>query len=167
MARILRTQLPDGVFHVTTRGVDHVAIFRDGLDRRRFLSLLGECVERFRWEVYAFCLMTTHYHLVLGTTVEAMALGMHRLNGIHALQFNRRHKRWGHLFGDRYASWVVDSDEYVTAAVEYVLNNPVRAGLCARPEEWPWSGLNPRFTSLKSNRCSSDEPPILWVGYGR
>jgi putative transposase len=145
MARILRTQLPDGVFHVTALGVDHTAVFRDGLDRSRFLSLLSDCVTRFEWDVYAYCLMTTHYHVVLETTVEALARGMHRLNGVHALEFNRRHKRWGHLFGDRYASWVVDSDEYLTAAIEYVLFNPVRAGLCARPEEWPWSGLHPRF----------------------
>jgi len=166
MARTLRTELSDGVFHVTTLGVDHTAIFRDGLDRGRFLSLLAGCVERFGWDVYAYCLMTTHYHLVLGTTVEAMARGMHRLNGIHALLFNRRHKRCGHLFGDRYSSRVVDSDEYLTAAVDYVLLNPVRAGLCARPEEWPWSGLNPRFGALEQNKCSSDDTPILWVGYG-
>src|SRR5919197_1308026 len=111
MARILRT------------------VLRDGVDRRRFLSLLWDCVERFGWDVYAYCLMTTHYHLVLETTVEAMAGGMHLLNGAHALAFNRRHKRRGHLWGDRYASWVVDSDDYLAAVLDYILFNPVRAGL--------------------------------------
>ena len=141
MARQLRTELPDGVFHVTTRGVDRCHIYRDDADRLSFLRLLADCVNRFEWTVHAFCLMTTHYHLIVHATIPQLWRGMHRLNGVHALRFNKRHGRTGHLFGDRYASWVVEDDDYFAAACEYVLNNPVRAGLCARPEDWRWSGF--------------------------
>src|SRR4051795_11364832 len=111
MPRRLRSVLPNGTFHVTALGVDHAPIFGDGLDRRSFLSLLSDSVERFGWDVYAYCLMTTHYHLVIATTVEDLSRGMHRLNGTHALRFNRRHKRCGHLFGDRFWAEAVDTDE--------------------------------------------------------
>ena len=101
MARRLRHALPDGVFHVTTRGVDRCAIYRDDADRLSFLRLLADCVNRFHWTVHAFCLMTTHYHLIVQTTVPQLWRGMQRLNGVHALRFNKRHRRTGHLFGDR------------------------------------------------------------------
>jgi len=90
-----------------------------------FLQLLADSVSRFEWIVHAFCLMTTHYHVIVETTVPQLARGLHRLNGVHALRFNKRHRRTGHLFGDRYASWVIGGEEYLAAACEYVLANPV------------------------------------------
>jgi REP element-mobilizing transposase RayT len=135
-----RNELPEhGVFHVTTRGVARTAIFRDDDERRLFLRLLADVVRRNEWRCYAFCLMTNHYHLVVEAFVWRLAVGMQRLNGVYAQAFNRRHKRSGHLFGDRYAAWAVESDDHCRAACEYVLQNPVRAGLCERAADWPWS----------------------------
>jgi putative transposase len=135
-----RYELPEqGVFHVTTRGVARTAIFRDDDERRLFLRLLANVVNRQEWHCHAFCLMTNHYHLVVEAYLWRLAAGMQRLNGVYAQTFNRRHKRSGHLFGDRYAAWVVESDEHRRAACEYVLQNPVRAGLCERADDWPWS----------------------------
>ena len=139
MPRPLRTDLPDGIFHVTARGVDGAPIFRDDDDRRSFLRLLRETVTRYRWACHAFCLMTNHYHLVLEARQPDLSLGIQRLNGTHAQRFNRRHGRTGHLFGARYASWVVDSEAHFRATCRYVLLNPVRAGLCDRARDWPWS----------------------------
>jgi putative transposase len=134
-----RSDLPDGVFHVTTRGVDSCAIVRDDLDRVAFLRLLAEVARRFRWRVHAFCLMDTHYHLVPDTTRPRLSDGMKRLNGIHAQLFNRRHGRTGHLFGDRFESRVVEGEEHFRRVCDYVHENPVAAGLCARAEDWRWS----------------------------
>jgi putative transposase len=139
MARPLRSDLPDGYFHVTTRGVDGTAIVRDDDDRRCFLALLADVVSRFDWMVHALCLMNTHYHLVVETTRLALSTGMKPLNGRYAQGFNERHARSGHLFGDRFWSGVVESEVYLEAACSYVIWNPVRAGLCELPEEWPWS----------------------------
>jgi hypothetical protein len=66
---------------------------------------------------------------------------MHRLNGVNAQRFNRRHGRRGHLLDARCSTWMIRSDRHLEAACHYVLANPVRAGLCAGPEDWPWSGL--------------------------
>jgi len=137
--RILRTTLPDGYFHVTSRGVARRRIFLDEDDCLFFLSLLAETADRYVWEVYALCLMENHYHLVVEATREHLSDGMQWLNGVYAQEFNQRYGRWGHLFGARFASWVVASEEHLYAACRYVLENPVRAGLCERPEDWPWS----------------------------
>jgi putative transposase len=140
VARLPRYVFPgNGVYHVTARGVDGTAIFRDDADRRGFLGLLGEVVDRHDWLVHAFCLMTNHYHLVVEALRVQLSFGLHRLNGLHAQRFNRRYRRTGHLFGDRFWSGSIDSDEELEAACTYVLANPVRAGLCTRPADWSWS----------------------------
>ena len=142
MPRRPRNQLREGrIFHVTARGVDRAAIFRDDADRRAFLRLLADCVRRFRWRCHAFCLMGNHYHLVVEPpALSELSAGLHRLNGVYAQQFNRKHARSGHLFGERFASWLLDDEEHYEATCAYVVANPVRAGLCARPEDWRWSG---------------------------
>jgi REP element-mobilizing transposase RayT len=141
MARLPRHLLPPaGVYHVTSRGVARSAISRDDDDRRYFLVLLAREVRREGWDCHVFCLMPNHYHLIVATTVESLSRGLHRLNGDLATAFNERHTRWGHLFGDRFAAFVIRDEEHLRNACEYVLNNPVRAGLCERAEEWPWSG---------------------------
>jgi putative transposase len=137
--RQLRSDLPNGFFHVTARGVAHERIFLDDDDRRHFLALLAGTVRRCDWRCFGFCLMTTHYHLVLETTRERLSLGIQRLNGRHAEAFNARHSRRGHLFGARFASWVVTSEQHLYETCRYVVLNPVRAGLCRSPEQWRWS----------------------------
>ena len=139
MPRVLRTTLPDGFFHVTARGVEQRAIYLDAEDCRSFLALFGETARRHAWNLYAFCLMTNHYHAVLEAAREDLSEGAQHLNGIYARHFNRRYGRWGHLFGARFASWVIDTESHLYATARYVLANPVRAGLVERPQEWPWS----------------------------
>jgi putative transposase len=140
MPRILRSTLPDGYFHITARGVEQRAIYLDAEDCRSFLALFGSTVRRHRWDLYAFCLMTNHYHAVLEATREELSEGVQQLNGAYAQHFNRRHGRWGHLFGARFASWVIESEKHPYGAARYVLANPVRAGVVDRAEDWAWSG---------------------------
>jgi REP element-mobilizing transposase RayT len=137
--RVLRTTLPDGYFHVTSRGVNGCAIFRDDGDRRAFLAHVRTCVERYRWTMHALCLMTTHYHLVLHSTRADLSRGVQRLNGRYAQGFNERHVRFGHLFADRFTSRVIESERHLHEACRYVVENPVRARLCDSAEDWPWS----------------------------
>ena len=140
MTRLPRYVFPDGTFHIGTRGVDETAIFRDDHDRRFFLALFADVVRWNDWRVHAFCLMTTHYHVVVECLREQLSAGVHRLNGSYAQRFNSRHDRRGHVFGDRFWSGLIESDEEFVAVCDYVLANPVRAGLCERPADWPWSG---------------------------
>jgi REP element-mobilizing transposase RayT len=148
MARLPRKALPpEGIYHVTSRGVARSAIVRTDDDARLFLALLALEVRRERWDCYAFCLMPNHYHAILDTSLRRLSQGLHRLNGVFAQTFNERYKRSGHLFGDRFAAFVIRDEKHLRNATEYVLHNPVRAGLCASPEEWPWSGARRRLSS--------------------
>ena len=142
MPRLPRSVLPpEGFYHLTVRGVARMPIVLDDADRRRWLRLMKKSASRFGWTVHVYCLMNNHFHLVVEATLEDVSLGMHRLNGIYAQRFNERHDRVGHLFQERFHAKVVRDDEHFVEACEYVLANPVRAGLCKSPEEWPWSGL--------------------------
>jgi putative transposase len=134
-----RTDLPDGYFHVVSRGVFGTDVFRDSGDRRRFLRLLPACEEIHSWTLHAYCLMTTHYHLVVETSRVELSRGLHRLNGRYAVGFNRRHGRYGHVFAERYTARVIESEDYLFDACEYAIQNPVSAGIVLRAEDWPWS----------------------------
>jgi REP element-mobilizing transposase RayT len=115
-------------------------IVRDDYDRRIFRRQLTLARRRHRWLVYAWCLMTNHYHLVVTCDLDRLSRGMHLLNFRHAQAFNARHDRVGHLFQGRFEARVIEGDEHLSTVCAYVFDNPVRAGLCDERTEWPWLG---------------------------
>jgi putative transposase len=146
-------------YHLTARGVDRDPIFRTPLDYLSLLALLRDVSDRASWIVHAWCFMTTHYHLIVRTgSATDVSAAMHRLNGIYAREFNLRHDRRGHLFGRRYSPTPIAGDGHLSAACDYVLLNPVTAGIAQNVEDWPWSGdekLEPRDTAAKSYEVAS------------
>ena len=126
-------------YHVTTRGNRGEPVFADDFDRHRFLLFLAKVVHNFNWACHAYCLLTTHYHLIITTNDANIGSGMHVLNGRYAQSFNRRHGVSGHVFEDRYYSVVVERNPHLFELIRYVALNPVRAGLCRAAEEWHWS----------------------------
>lgn len=140
MPRPLRLLIAGGHYHVIARGVAGAPIVIDDEDRRAFVALLRLTGERHRWRTHAFCLMTTHVHLVVETPRPDLSRGMQRLLSLHAQEFNRRWQRFGHLFADRFTSHVIDDDAYLEEVCRYVLDNPVTAGIVRSAIDWPWSG---------------------------
>jgi len=139
MARRPRLNFAGAIHHVTTRGIDHDPIYIGDDDRRAFLDMLSDAAARHGWTVYAYCLMTNHYHLLIRTDRPTLSAGMRELNGRYAARFNRRQRRGGYVFQRRYASSLVESELHLHAAGTYIEMNPVRAGMVKRPEDWPWS----------------------------
>ena len=129
------------MFHVTSRGVRKQTIYRDELDYQLFLGLFERVRQRAEWEHLGWCLMPNHFHLIVQTPTESLARGMHMLNGTYARRFNARHAFEGHLFEKRYDARFVEGDDQLEKTVLYVANNPVRAGLCESPSDWPWSSF--------------------------
>jgi REP element-mobilizing transposase RayT len=103
------------------------------------LKLLGTVSAALEWWCHSYCLMTTHYHFQIRTPQPNLGAGMQRLNGRYAAVFNDRHGESGHVFQGRYGSVVCESNEQMLVAFRYIAMNPVRAGLCSRPEDWRWS----------------------------
>jgi putative transposase len=125
---------------VTCLGVANCSIFRDDFDRLAFRELLLRAAGRFGLRYDAWCLMTTHFHVVIEAPRAALSNGMHWLNGVYAQRFNLRHERRGHLFENRFSAYALGSEEHWVNACRYVFDNPVKAGLCERASDWPWSG---------------------------
>jgi putative transposase len=143
MARPYRIEEPGGIFHIATRSVDERHAFGTIEDRWSFLGVLNDVVGECGWLCKSYCLMGSHYHLIVETPRPNLSLGMQRLNGTYAQRFNGRHARRGHLFGSRFLSVLTHSEQHLLGALRYVARNPVEAGLCARPADWRWSSYRP------------------------
>ena len=139
MPRGPRLRIPNGIYHAMARGNRKAAIFEDVHDRRRFIEILADAVERHRVHMCAECRMGNHFHVVVRTPEANISEFMGYLNGVFAQYSNRRHKRMGHLFGDRFKPVLIDSELYFRVAVGYVVMNPVTAGLANSPDAWEWS----------------------------
>ncbi len=143
MPRSARIDLPGLLQHVIVRGVAREAIFRDDEDRERFCSRLSTLLVETRTECLAWALLTNHVHLLLRRWDVPLAALMRRLLTGHAITFNKRHGRSGHLFQNRYKSIVCEEEPYLLELVRYIHLNPVRAGLVPDLEglrKYRWSG---------------------------
>ncbi len=149
MARQPRVEYEGALHHVMSRGNDGIAIFRDDLDRHLFLDLLAEEIARSRWVLHEYVLMGNHYHLEIETPECTLSTGMHRLLCRYVQRFNKRHKRRGHLFENRFKNILVEKESYGLELSRYIALNPVRACMVERPEQWKWSSYAARagFTS--------------------
>lgn len=136
-----RILVPGGIYHVTSRGNRRQAIFHDDDDRRSFLALRHCVVRRCGWGLHAYCLMTNHFHLLVETPQPNLSFGMQRLKSGYAGYFNERHALVGHLFEQRFGSELIESEDYFAETLRYIAFNPVRAGLCDHPKDWPWSSF--------------------------
>jgi REP element-mobilizing transposase RayT len=146
---------------MTARGIDHAPIFFEDFDRLAFLALLRKVSKRVGWQVVVWCLMETHYHLLLFAGREPqVSLGMQMLNGLYARELNRRYDRRGHLFGERYRPTPIEDDEHLVAAIAYTLRNPLRAGLVERIEDWAWSGTT-TFEPRRIDTVSAQSREVL------
>jgi putative transposase len=131
-----------GVFHVFTRCVyASKALYRDDIDRLEFLRYLARTIGRSGSTCVAFCLMTTHYHLILAVENDVLPKAMHSLNLAYAQAFNRRHGLKGHVQFRPYGAKRIRGDGDLLTRYRYVVRNPVRAGLCEFAADWPWSSF--------------------------
>lgn len=140
MARKPRLHVDGGVYHVILRGNGGQDIFFAKQDRHAFYRLIADGCRRFAYRVHGFCLMTNHVHLVIQVGATPLARPMQNLCFRYGRWINRRKQRTGHVFQGRYKALLVEADSYLLELVRYVHLNPVRAGLVAVAEDYPWSG---------------------------
>ena len=153
MAHKLRVEYPGAIYHLLNRGDRREPIFKDELDRQRFVETLGEACAKTGWQVHAYILMPNHFHLVVETPQPNLVAGMKWLLGTYSSRFNRRHRLFGHVFSGRYKSLIVDGSGsgYLKRVCDYVHLNPVRAKLVSADQllrscawsSWPVDLLAP------------------------
>lgn len=147
MARPLRIDLPGGWYHVTARGNERRAIFRDEKDRAHYVELVADWVERFGVRLHAYVLMDNHYHLLVETPRANLSPAMQWLQVSYAVWFNRRHRRAGHLFQGRFQAVVLEAENAAVEVSRYLHLNPVRVrqlGLDKAAQTRARAGLNQR-----------------------
>jgi putative transposase len=143
MPRKARIDAPGAVHHIIIRGIEREPIFKDSRDYESFLERLSDLITETSTSCYAWTLMTNHVHLLLRTGLTPLSTVMRRLLSGYAQQFNRRHRRYGHLFQNRYKSFLCEEDPYLLELVRYIHLNPIRAGMVKGMDElreFPWSG---------------------------
>jgi len=124
------------------RGINKQTIFFDNEDNEKFLQVIEECKGISEFELYGYCLMGNHVHLLLKESTEKLECIFKRIGTRYVYWYNRKYTRSGHLFQDRYKSEVVESDPYFTVVLRYIHQNPKQAGLCKSISEYTWSSYN-------------------------
>lgn len=129
MARPLRIEFEEAIYHITARGNRRESIFLDDTDRLRFLEMLERSLERYEVELQAYVLLPNHFHLLVRTRRANLGRWMHWLMVAYAVSFNRRHGKVGHLFQGRYKSLLVEGGDYLVGLSRYLHLNPVRGAV--------------------------------------
>ncbi|MBN1551129.1 transposase [bacterium] len=154
MPRKARLLIPGAIHHVMAHGIDGRKIFIDDEDRSFFVLLLAKYLDRSGHRCYAWVVMENHYHLLLRTNEEPLGIFMRRLNTSYAMYYQKRYKRRGYVFQNRYKSIVTQDQYYIEQLVRYVHLNPIRAGICKTIEDldrYPWIGHSV-LVGLQENR---------------
>jgi len=139
MSRPLRIDYPNAWHHVMNRARRGEDLFVDKADYQQFIDLLQETADLFNVNVAAFCLMPTHYHLMVQTPDTNLSRCMRHVNGVYTQRYNVRHGCDGTLFRGRYKSILVDADSYMLQLVRYIHQNPLKAGLVNHLDQYVWS----------------------------
>lgn len=157
VARPKREWIPGSVYHVFARGSNRQALFRYDSDKSDLLDCLTRVVARYDLACLAFALMPNHCHYLFRIPDDRFSSAIRELHGRYAQRFNRRYGREAHLFRNRFGAVVQESDEQLIWTARYIVVNPVTAGLCAHPGEWPW-------TSFRATAQLEPAPTFLSVG---
>jgi putative transposase len=138
MPRPPRLKFPGAFYHVCNRGVAKMDIVKDDQDRRLFMYLIKEMVERFSLNLFSYCLMNNHFHLYFETRLANIDKAMCFLQASYSRYFNKRYLRIGPLFQSRYKSRLIKEDSDSRSLVRYIHQNPTEAGIVKNLEEYLW-----------------------------
>ena len=142
MPRSERKKSSSGIYHVMLRGINRQTIFKDKEDNEKFLEVLNDCKVLSEFELFGYCLMGNHVHLLIREGKESLGFLFKRIGARYVFWYNRKYKRCGHLFQDRYRSEAVETDPYFVVVLRYIHQNPMKAGLCKSLNKYEWSSYN-------------------------
>lgn len=168
MPRIHR-YLADGYFyHVINRGNGKQKIFHKDQDFAVFIQIMKEAKKHFSIDIFAYCLMPNHFHMVLmPNQPDHLSMWMHWLMSTHANRYRQHYKTTGHLWQGRFKSFIIQNDEHLITVLRYVEANPLRAGLVFSAKDWLWSSLRERIDE-RTETIISDLPFELssdWIKF--
>ena len=142
-----------GYYHVINRGVDQRVIFKEVEDYEYFEELLCTYAPSYRVSIHNYCLMSNHYHLLLEIEDGMLSKFMRQINMNYAIYFNKKNRRSGHLWQGRFKSWYVTDEAYLYTLILYIEQNPVKAKIVRKPEEYNYSTAHYFLEEAKLPQC--------------
>ena len=142
MPRAPRLKSQSGIYHIMLRGINQQVIFEDEEDYFKFIETLKDYKAVSGYNVFAYCLMSNHIHILLQVCKEDLDVIMKRIAGSYVYWYNWKYYRKGHLFQDRFKSEPIEDDEYFLTVLRYIHQNPIKAGIVEKLEEYVYSSYN-------------------------
>lgn len=139
MPRNARKKSESGIYHIMMRGINRQNIFEDDDDRQKLLDTIKQYKPISKYQIYGYCLMSNHVHLLMRETTEPLSLAIKRICGSYVYWYNWKYERCGHLFQERYKSETVNDGGSLLTVLRYILQNPVNAGLTKSIKDFKWS----------------------------
>ena len=139
MPRKPRVLSSTGIYHIILRSVNQHIIFEEASDYQKFLSILSDCKKKYDIDIYAYCLMDNHIHLLLQLTDDTLSSFFQSLGTRFVRWYNNKYSRSGHLFQDRFKSEPVNDMAYFSTLLRYIHQNPLMAGIVQQVSDYPWS----------------------------
>jgi len=149
MPRSARKKSNTGIYHIIIRGINRQNIFEDDVDKEKFLETINHYKSISSYEIYSYCLMDNHIHLLIKEIEEPISTSIKRISGRYVYWYNVKYDRCGHLFQERYKSEVVEDEEYFLTVLRYIHQNPVKAGLTKNVGDYKWSSYREYIESAK------------------
>ncbi|MDD2212638.1 MAG: transposase [Clostridia bacterium] len=142
MPRMARKKSSSGIYHIMLRGINKQDIFHDAADRIKLIEILNYYRDICEYEVYGYCLMSNHIHILIKEGKETISQAIKRIGVNYAYWYNSKYARCGHLFQDRFKSEAVEDDRYLLTVLRYIHQNPVKAGIVAEAAKYRWSSYS-------------------------
>lgn len=167
MPRTARQRLDGAIYHVMSRSISEVQLFKTNEDKEKYLFLIKEYQYIYNFKIYAYCLMNNHVHLIMDCNGANISKIMHCINFKYARYFNTVHNRHGHLFQDRFKSKIVRDNRYLLALSAYIHNNPSDIpGYESSPEKYPYSSLA-IYLGLRKDKLSVIDGNLILSLFGK
>jgi len=146
MPRFPRSYIQTNYFHLITQGINKEYIFNADEDIRYYINAMNEAAINNTVEIVAYCIMNNHAHMLVNT-LEIINLSnyMHTVNTKYGKYYNKKYNRVGYVFRDRYKSEGIYSEKQLLTCINYIFNNPIKAGICKRPEDYPYSNYKKTY----------------------
>ena len=139
MPRFPRSYIKTPYFHVIVQGINKNYIFNYPEDIKYYIKILYEFSKDYSIEIIAYCIMNNHAHILLKTrNLNNLSKFMHRINTKYAVYYNQKYNRVGYVFRDRYKSEGIYSEEHLHRCIQYIYDNPVKAKICDKPEDYKY-----------------------------
>lgn len=160
MSRKARFYQKTNYFHIMVQGINKSYIFENSKDKEYYIKLIKEKKANFNLKIITYCVMDNHVHLVIYTkTIQDLSEFMRKINTMYALYYNKKYGRVGYVFRDRFKSQAIQTEKQLFNCINYVYRNPIKAGLCKFPEEYPYLDYNKNYYE----ECDNNEDYFIDV----